>query len=102
MGAADRVDQLPLARPRTAADVVALSDLVQLLTVAILEPMTGLAAALPATRGLFAELAAGIARQMRDRTLASCGALRLPNVASRRTPLLGAGHLHHLRIGRIH
>src|SRR6266487_3653075 len=42
--AANRVDQIPLAHPRPTRDVPVLRDLVQLLPVAILERVTGLAA----------------------------------------------------------
>src|SRR5947208_3763403 len=79
--AADRVDQVPLPHLRAAGDAALLRDLVELLAVAVLELVTGLAAAAAAAGGLLAELAARALRQIRDRALARGGALRLLDVA---------------------
>src|ERR671930_378763 len=68
-GAADRLDQIPLAHLRTAGDSLLLGDLVQLLTVAVFEGPPCLTATCASARRLLAELASRALRQMGDRPL---------------------------------
>src|SRR5205807_24141 len=72
---ADRVDQLPLAHFRAARDAGSLGDFIELLAIAALERMPGLAAALASEPGLFLQSAARARGQFCDRALPGCGPL---------------------------
>src|SRR5439155_3180749 len=95
-GIADRLDQIPLAHLRAAGDVLVLGELVQLLAIAILERVAGLAAALPASSRLLAELAAGALREPRDRALPPRRLLRFRDVSLRGLFLARRSHSTHL------
>src|SRR5438045_4183515 len=90
--APDRLDQVPLAHLRAARDVLALRNLVQLLAIAVLERVAGLAAAPAAARRLLPELAARALRQVSDGALTGRGAASLLDVALGGLSLLGGGH----------
>src|SRR5437588_11590205 len=66
---ANRVDQLPLPHPRPARDPLSLGDLVELLPVAVLEGVAGLATALTAVSGLFLQSPPGALGKQRDGAL---------------------------------
>src|SRR6266480_231574 len=77
-------------------DVLVLGDLVQLLAIAILERMAGLAPALTASSRLLAELAARALRQPRDRALPPRRPLCLPGISLRGLYLARRSHSTHL------
>src|SRR5437660_12119743 len=77
MRLANRLDQVPLAHLRAAGDLLRLGDLVELLPVAVLQCLSGLAAPLAAFDSLLDEAAACLLRQMRDRPLPRRRRLRL-------------------------
>src|SRR6266567_5077587 len=83
----DRLDQIPLAHPGPAGDVLSLCDVVEILPGAILEVVAGLPAAGPGLRGLAAEILTHRLRQVQDRLLRSGGLSRLHDVP------LGRPHL---------
>src|ERR671934_428896 len=97
-GLADRLDQVPLAHLRPAGDVPVLGDLVQLLTVAILQRTACLATALTTAGSLLSELAARALREARDRALPSRRLLCLPDVSLRSLYLAGRRHGAHLHL----
>src|SRR6266516_1207069 len=94
---ADRVDQVPLAHLRAAGDAFLLRDLVERLAVAVLQRVTGPAAALAPARSLLAQAAPSGRREVGDRSLPLRRLLRLLDVALRGLDLLPRCHGSHLR-----
>src|SRR5919198_1981075 len=91
-GFADRLDQLPLAHLGAAGNPFLLRELVELLAVPVLEPVTRLAAPGPSARGLLAELAPRARRQVRNRPFLLRAFLRGLHVLLRGLDLLPRSH----------
>src|SRR5437867_3369710 len=89
---ANRVDELPLAHLGPPGDPFLLRDLVELLPVAVLQRVPGLAAALAATPGLLLEASPSALRQRSDRPLLRRRLLRLLDVLAGGSCLLRSRH----------
>src|SRR5215217_1350023 len=97
-GAADRLDEVPLAHLGATRDPLTLGDLVELLAISVLQPVSRLATAPASSRGLFAELPPRRLGHVRDGALAPRGLLRLLDVLPRGPALFRGRHLRHLRL----
>src|SRR5919197_1585750 len=89
---ADRVDELPLPHPRAAGDVFLAGQLIELLAVAIIERVPGLASSSTALARLLLQPAPGALGQVRQGALALGGRLGLLDVLLGDPGLLGRRH----------